>query len=184
MKSLISPDYCPLWQVPTLMVRILIWLVPFLDFHSPSSYWLNSSWETALLRSKSLKSLWLIFLDPAGDFDQTLLKISQIPNYLVREREREREREEKMLIVHGAIISIIWELNLSVTRHDRNATTIDGRVLLAIGCQLSCDLRPSRGWLISLMYCSAIRGLFISSLNEAPAPVNSITAVAIFIFHN
>ena len=88
MKSLISPDYCPLWQVPTLMVRILIWLVPFLDFHSPSSYWLNSSWETALLRSKSLKSLWLIFLDPAGDFDQTLLKISQIPNYLVRERER------------------------------------------------------------------------------------------------
>ena len=33
-----------------------------------------------------------------------------------------------MLIVHGAIISIIWELNLSLTRQDRNATTIDGLI--------------------------------------------------------
>ena len=152
MKSLISPDYCPAWQVPTLMVRILIWLGPF-PWLSVGEffYWLNSSSRAALLRSKSWKSLWLIFLDPTGDFDQTLLKISQIPNYLVRERER----DEKIFIVHGAIISIIWELNLSVTRHDRNATTIDGWRLTAIGCQPSCDLLTSLGLadIIDVLLC-------------------------------
>ena len=164
MKSLISPDYCPAWQV-----RWEVWwwesenidLIGSLPRLSVGEflYWLNSSWRAALLRSKSWKSLWLIFLDPTGDFDQTLLKISQ----------RERERAEKIFIVHGAIISIIWELNLSVTRHDRNATTIDGWRLTAIGCQPSCDLLASLGLadIIDVLLCH--HPSFCSNFEWSPA---------------